>query len=144
MAGLLFVLDPENPHVEAVLTRCIERIRAEARIGKREVVISEPVRTLEQNSRLWALLTDISRQVEWLVNGKAQLLKPEEWKAIFTAALRSDKRIAQGIDGGFVFLGESTSRMTKREHRDLTTLIEAFGDERAVRWTDPKPLPEPH
>ena len=41
---------------------------------------AKPTRTLEQNSRLWALLTDVSRQVQWPVDGKLQRLSPEDWK----------------------------------------------------------------
>ena len=39
-----------------------------------------------------------------------------------------------GIDGGFVVLGKSTSRMTKSEMSDLQTLMEAFGAEKGVRF----------
>ena len=40
-------------------------------------IIVRPVksrRTLEQNAKLWAMLGDISRQVEWPVNGVMQKL----------------------------------------------------------------------
>lgn len=104
-----------------------------------KVVVSEakPTRSLDQNSRLWALLTDVSRQVDWPVDGKLQRLAPEDWKTILTAALTKGQRVAQGVDGGFVMLGASTSRMSVGEMIDLQTLIEAFGAERGVRWTDP-------
>lgn len=98
---------------------------------------AKPTRTLEQNSRLWALLTDVSRQVQWPVDGKLQRLSPEDWKTILTAALTKGQRVAQGVDGGFVMLGSSTSRMSVGDMIDLQTLIEAFGAERGVRWTDP-------
>lgn len=97
---------------------------------------AKPTRTLEQNSRMWALLTDVSRQVEWPVDGKMQRLSPAEWKDIFTAALRKGQRVAQGVDGGFVMLGTSTSRMSVGDMIELQTLIEAFGAERGVRWGD--------
>jgi hypothetical protein len=103
---------------------------------KIEVTEAKPTRTLEQNSRLWALLTDVSRQVQWPVDGKLQHLSPEEWKEIFTAALRKGQRVAQGIEGGFVMLGSRTSRMSIGEMVDLQTLIEAFGIEHGVKWHD--------
>lgn len=104
-----------------------------------KVVVSEakPTRSLDQNSRLWALLTDVSRQVDWPVDGKLQRLAPEDWKTILTAALTKGQRVAQGVDGGFVMLGSSTSRMSVGEMIDLQTVIEAFGAEHGVRWTDP-------
>jgi hypothetical protein len=40
-----------------------------------------------------------------------------------------------GLDGGFVVLGQSTSKMTKAEMCDLQTLMEAFGAEKGVRFS---------
>lgn len=96
-----------------------------------------PKRSIEQNARLWAMLTDVSLQVQWPVDGKLQRLSPEEWKDIFTAGLTKSQRVAQGIDGGFVMLGTRTSRMTVAEMCDLQELMGAFGAERGVRWSDP-------
>lgn len=92
------------------------------------------VRTIEQNSRLWALLTIIARSVEWY--GKR--LTPDEWKDVFTAGLRKQK-VVPNLDGdGFVLIGASTRRMTKQEHSDLQDLIEAFASERGVVLDVPK------
>ena len=57
-----------------------------------------------------------------------------EWKHVFSAALKKQE-VVPGIDGGFVVLGLSTSKMTKAEMCDLQTLIEAFGAEREVRFS---------
>src|SRR5690606_1127601 len=95
---------------------------------------AKPTRTVEQNSRLWALLTDVSRQVQWPVDGKLQFLSPDEWKTIFTAAHEKHQRVSQGIEGGFVILGSSTSKMSIGDMIDLQTIIEAFGAERGVQW----------
>lgn len=94
------------------------------------VSIKAPTRSLMQNNRLWALLTDVSRQVEWY----GRKLSPENWKDIFTAALKKQD-VVPGIDGGFVVLGMSTSKMTKTEMVDLQELISAFGSERNVKWS---------
>ena len=99
-----------------------------------EIGEAKPTRSLEQNSRMWALLSDISRQVQWPVDGRLQHLSPEDWKDIFTAALFKGQRVAQGTEGGFVMLGGRTSRMTVGDMIDLQTLIEAFGAERGVQW----------
>jgi hypothetical protein len=95
---------------------------------------AKSTRTLEQNSKLWACLTDISRQVEWFADGKLQKLDPEDWKHILSAGLKKHQRIAQGIDGGFVILGARTSRMSIGEMSELIELAHAFGAERGVRW----------
>jgi hypothetical protein len=80
------------------------------------------------------MLTDVSRQVEWY----GQQLAPEDWKHVFSASLKQ-QRAVPGLDGGFVVLGQSTSRMTIREMSDLIELMLAFGSERGVKWSDPVP-----
>lgn len=97
------------------------------------VVIKEPTRSLSQNARLWAMLHDVAAQVEWY--GKR--LTPEDFKHIFTSSLRKLEVVPNLEGNGFVALGLSTSRMSKREFGDLMTLIEAFGAERGVVWSEP-------
>lgn len=116
----LFVL----VHAEA-RRRAIEAVQ-QAPDGYR-VKIEPPKRTLDQNARLWAILGDISKQVDW----HGQKLTPENWKDIFTAGLKR-QAVVPGIDGGFVVLGTSTSRMTKSEMSDLIELMNAFGAEHGV------------
>ena len=88
-------------------------------------------RTIEQNAKMWAMLHDVSSQVEWY----GERLTDEEWKIIFTAGLKK-QRAVPGIDGGFVALGAQTSKMTIKEMSELIELIYAFGAEREVRWAD--------
>lgn len=87
-------------------------------------------RSLDQNAKMWAVLTDIAKQVEWY----GQMLKPEEWKHILSASLKKQKAVP-GIDGGFVVLGLSTSKMTVSEMRDLIELAHAFGAEHGVDFS---------
>lgn len=96
------------------------------------VTFSEPTRTLEQNSLLWPLLTEVSRQVDW----HGRRLTSGEWKEVFTAALKRQK-VVPGIDGGFVVLGTSTSRMPKKDFSELLELIYAFGAEHGVTFKEP-------
>ena len=76
------------------------------------------------------MLTDVSNQVIWY----GQTLTAEEWKHVFTAAF-TKQRVVPGIEGGFVALGQSTSKMTKAEMAELQTLIEAFGAQQNVKFT---------
>ena len=99
--------------------------------GHRMVVEIKPeTRSLEQNARLWAMLTEISRQVDWYGNK----LTPEEWKDVFSAAMKRAK-VVPGLDGGFVVCGQSTSKMTRAEMSEMQQLMEAFGAERGVRFS---------
>jgi hypothetical protein len=105
-------------------------LKANLIAGRRMVLELKPeTRSNEQNARMWAMLADISRQVDWY----GRKLTSEEWKHVFTAAL-SKQDVVPGIDGGFVVLGKSTSRMTKGEMSELQTLMEAFGTEKGVRF----------
>lgn len=95
------------------------------------VEVKPKTRTLEQNARMWAMLGDVSRQVEWY--GKK--LTPENWKDIFSAALKKQE-VVPGIDGGFVVMGQSTSKMTIKEMTDLQELMGAFCADKGVEWSE--------
>jgi hypothetical protein len=101
------------------------------------VEIKPQTRSLDQNARLWAMLSDVSKQVEW----HGQKLASEDWKHIFSASLKQ-QRAVPGLDGGFVVLGQSTSKMSIREMSDLMELISAFGAEHNVRWSEPVMEPD--
>ena len=96
--------------------------------------VRQATRSLEQNARLHAMLSDVSRQVIWY----GQKLGVEDWKRIFCAALQK-VRVVPGIDpGSFVPVGLRTRDMTVSELGDLMTLIEAFGAEHSVIFKDPR------
>ena len=108
------------------------RRRAWAAIGKAPqghvVTIAEPTRNLEQNALLWVMLHEISEQVDW----HGRKLSPEDWKHVFSSSLRR-LDVVPNLEGtGFVALGLSTSRMSKREFSDLIELIAAFAAERGI------------
>lgn len=96
-----------------------------------ELEVRPQKRTSDQNRLLWAALTDVSKQVDW----HGQKLEPGEWKDVFTAALKRQK-VVPGIEGGFVVLGSSTSRMTRAEFSELMELIFAFGAEHGVTFKE--------
>lgn len=90
------------------------------------VMVKEATRNLDQNAKLWALLSEVSEQVDWY--GKK--LSPDDWKNVFSSSLRK-LEVVPNLDGtGFVALGQSTSTMSKREFSDLIELINAFMAER--------------
>ncbi len=98
--------------------------------------LHDETRTTLQNKKMWPMLRDFARQIQWQVNGAVAYLEPEDWKDIFTAALRKHHRVALGLDGGFVFLGMRTSKMTKEQMIELIELMYAEGASRGVRWTE--------
>lgn len=98
------------------------------------VEIRPKTRSLEQNALLWACLTELSSKVDWY----GTKLQPEEWKDVLTAALKKSK-VVPGLDGGFVVLGQRTSKMTKAEFSELLELMFAFGAERGVEFHQQAP-----
>ena len=95
------------------------------------VEVKPKTRSLEQNSRMWAMLGDISKQVEWY----GRKLTPQNWKDIFSASLKKQE-VVPGLEGGFVVMGQSTSSMTIAEMTELQELMMAFASQRNVNWSD--------
>lgn len=89
-------------------------------------------RTTPQNDRMWAMLTDVSRQLPW----HGQKLTPDDWKLIFLDGLKGEVRTVPNLDGnGFVSLRRS-SDLSKDEMSQLIELIAAFGVEHGVQFGD--------
>lgn len=85
------------------------------------VTIKPPTRNLEQNAKLHALLTDISKQVPY--GGKMRPM--ETWKAIMVSAhaiaTSEPTEIVAGLEGEFLNLRESTAKMSVAR---MSSLIE--------------------
>lgn len=94
------------------------------------VTIAPATRSIEQNALMWSCFTDIARDVIW----HGQRLTPEDFKCMLTASLKQ-QRVVPGVEGGFVVLGQSTSRMSKAELSELVELAHAFGSEKGVKWS---------
>lgn len=96
------------------------------------VAIKPATRTLEQNAKLWVMLGEIAAQVDW----HGRRLDAESWKHLFSSSLKK-LDVVPNLEGtGFVALGLSTSKMSKKELADLLTLIEAFAAERGVEFAE--------
>lgn len=99
------------------------------------VEFKEVKRSLPQNDRMWAMLTDIAQQV----THHGVKLSTEDWKLVFLEALKREMRIVPNLDGtGFVNLGRSSSDLSKAEMTDLIELMFAFGTQRGVVFHDQK------
>ena len=98
------------------------------------VSVGEPNRNLEQNAAQWPILEAFSKQLEWPVNGSMVKMEPEEWKDVLTAAFRRETvRVAMGLDGGMVMLGQRTSKFSKREFSDWLEFLNATAAIRGVK-----------
>lgn len=97
------------------------------------VELKECKRSVPQNDRFWASLTDIARQVDW----HGVKLSADDWKLVFMDALKQEMRPVPNINGtGFINLGRSSSDLSKQEMSDLLELIYAFGSNYGVTFHD--------
>ena len=95
------------------------------------VVIKDEKRPDVLNRKMWAMLRDVSQQVEWY--GKK--LSDEDWKCLFSASVEK-QRAEPGLDGGFVVMATSTRKQSAKWFSDLFEVIQAFGAEKGVRWSE--------
>ena len=93
--------------------------------------IRQPRRSLSQNDRLWAMLTDIS-----VSKPGGRRMTPEDWKCVFMNACGWEVQFLEGLDGRPFPSGFRSSRLTKAQMSDLIDFIQAWGDENQVRWTE--------
>ena len=97
------------------------------------VEFKAPKRTVPQNDRMWAMLTEVARQTD--LHGVK--LTADDWKLVFLDALKRELRMVPNLDGtGFVNLGRSSSDLSKQEMGDLMELIAAYGASRGVVFSD--------
>ena len=123
--------EPVQAH-KAMTATLWPQLKAMLTAGHRMVLTLAPAtRSLDQNAKMWACLTDISKQVDWY----GQKLSPDDWKQVISASLRK-QRAVPGIDGGFVVAGLSTSQMTIAEMSEMIELAHAFGADKGVVFHD--------
>lgn len=97
------------------------------------VEIKAAKRSLDQNAKMWACLTDWSRQV----NLGDRKRTPDEWKAVLLHAFGQEVKFLPSLDGlSFVPVGRQTSDLSKDEMSNFIEFIIAEGANRGVRFQD--------
>lgn len=118
-------------HTKADRIRAVNTIAA-APDGARVEVKAER-RSLDQNSKMWASLTDVAMQVPW----HGQKLRPDDYKILFLDALKRETQAIPNLDGtGVVAIGRSSSDLSKQEMSDMIELIHEFGARHGVTFGD--------
>jgi len=119
------------------LTSPFSRDRAKLLIDKAPegyvATVREPKRTMDQNDKLWAMLTDISVSMPL---GRRHT--PDDWKAIAMNACGWECQFVEGLDGRPFPKGFRSSNLTKSQMSTLIDWLQAFGDEHEVRWSEPE------
>ena len=95
-------------------------------------------RSLPQNDRLWAMLTDVARQKEH--NGRRYTT--DQWKVLFMHACGREVQFIPSLDGStFIPWGQSSSDLSKDEMSELIEFIHQWGAEHGVVFNDPTVAP---
>lgn len=90
-------------------------------------------RTLPQNDRMWAMLTDISVQKQHA----GRRYTPDQWKVIFLHACGREVQFIPSLDGStFIPWGQSSSDLSIPEMSELIEFLFAWGAENGVSWSD--------
>jgi len=97
------------------------------------VTFAKPKRTLDQNAKLWAMITDVSRAMP---DGRRHTT--DMWKAIFMQACGHEMQFLNGIDGNPFPAGFRSSKMNKAQMSEMIEFIYAYGAEHNVEWTEPQ------
>ena len=96
------------------------------------VTVKAGDRTLDQNDKMWVMLTEISR-----AKPEGRKWTPETWKCAFMHSLGHQVQFAEGLDGSGPFpLGFRSSKLNKAQMSDLITVIQEYGDRHGVKWGD--------
>ena len=95
------------------------------------VKVSAAKRTGDQNAKMWAMLSDLSR-----AKPEGRHATPETWKALVMHACGFAVQFEMGLNGQPFPTGFSSSRMTTAEMSELIEWIYAYGAEQGVRWSD--------
>lgn len=92
-------------------------------------------RSLDQNARLWAMLSDVASQK----THAGRRYTTDQWKCLFLAALGREIQFLPSLDGStFVPYGGRSSQMTKADMGDLLSFMTEWGDKNGVVWSDPQ------
>lgn len=134
--------------MDAVIIRCWEPVQAHRALtrqvwpalkaalmaGRRMVVkVEQETRSLAENAMLHALLSQISRQVEW-AGAKRD---PDVWKRLLTAswcrARGEHVEMLPALDGhGVDIVFRRTSQLTRAECAELIEFVQAWAAEHGV------------
>lgn len=112
----------------AQLNKCLREIHGNGVLY--EVIIRElkPKRSIEQNARYWALLTQISRQVQ---DENGRDYSPETWHEYFKAKFLGKDCIL--LDGEPFLVQKTTTSLNVMQFGDYMTMIEVWAVEHDVR-----------
>lgn len=101
-------------------------------VGTR-IEFKKPKRSIPQNDRMWAMLTDIASQKEHA----GRKYTPDQWKVLFMHACGREVQFIPALDNStFIPWGQSSSDLSKEEMTALIEFMFAWGAENSVAFHD--------
>lgn len=95
------------------------------------LTIREAARSTDQNAKMWAMLSDISRS-----KPEGRCHTPEVWKSLAMHACGHQVQFEHGLDGQPFPIGFRSSHLTKSQMSDLIEFLYAYGAMHNVIWSD--------
>lgn len=118
-----------------ILRGDVQRAFAHALIEKAPVdavvKISAAKRSDDQNAKMWAMLSDVSR-----AKPEGRMHTPEVWKCLFMNAMGYETAFEMGLDNRPFPVGFRSSQLTKAQMSDLIELIYSYGAQHNVKWSE--------
>jgi hypothetical protein len=128
MTRALLVL--ANDDIRAKAVRWIRGVPKDTRLE-----FKGPARTLPQNDRFWASLTDVATQKEHF----GRKYDAETWKCIFMQAWGREVKFIPTLSGeGIMPVMFSSSDLSKGEMSELLEFIYAWGAQNGVVFQEPR------
>jgi len=87
-------------------------------------------RSTDQNSRFWAMLSDVSR-----CKPGGRSMTPERWKAAIMQSFGHAVQFENDLEGRPFPIGHSSSKLTKQEMSDLMEFMTAHFTHLGVIWS---------
>ncbi len=98
------------------------------------MTVTKPRRSIDQNARLWAMLSRVSA-----AKPEGRELTPDVWKSLFLHSLDHAQRFEMALDGkGMVPVGFRSSKLTKEQFSDLFAVIEEYCARHGVQLEIPQ------
>jgi hypothetical protein len=126
--------NPQQGHA-AMLTQIWPVMKNMLMAGHRMVLTLMPeTRSQAQNRLMWPLLAAFAKQLPWPVDGRMVTIDADDFKDILSAAFKGESvRLAMGLNGGVVLLGQRTSKFTKAQFSEWIEFLYATAADRSVR-----------
>lgn len=96
------------------------------------ITLARPKRSLPQNDKMWAMLTELAEQKPVHCNVQ---MDPVKWKAVMMQALGAEMVMMPTLDGQNWFpLGLRSSDLDRQEMSDLIEYMAAWGAQNGVTF----------